>query len=221
MRRFQQIAPGVALSLFGCLVAASVLQGCQPGKLCDKEEYSDLCANPPTGGTGGGGVGGGGSGGGGTGGGGSGGNRDGGAMEMAAAPVNDDTPVADCADYNTLGKMDTFFAMRCGSDGACHTSPGATAWTDMKMPKVYSRLLNVAPKFACTADKMIDPGDWSKSVLLVKVRDAMPLCKNGSKAGTTVMPPPLAAQAQAMKQDPLTDAEKTCLENFVRAAAGK
>jgi hypothetical protein len=211
MRRFQQIAPGIGLLLFGCTAAAVVVQGCQPGKLCDKEEYTELCDNPQLGGTGGGGTGGGG-----TGGGGAGGNRDGGGMEMAA--VNASTPVPDCPEYNTLGGMDEFFGKRCGHETACHTMAGANAWSDLKMPNIYSRMLNTAPKFACIPDRMLDPADWQKSVLLVKSRDAMPKCKNGSTAGTTAMPPPLAAQGSTVKQDPLTDAEKKCLENFVRVA---
>ena len=70
----------------------------------------------------------------------------------------------------------------------------------MKMPNVYSRLLDaptkVRPASAMTDNKIIDTADWQKSLMLVKTRDAMPKCKNGSTAGA-VMPLPLAMQSDA------------------------
>jgi hypothetical protein len=212
MRRFQQIAPGVGLLLFGFATAAAVIQGCAPGKICDNPEYQIQC-EMRTGGSGGGGTGGGGTGGGGSGGGG------------GTAALSASTAVPECpTEFNTLGKMDNFFAMRCGHEGPCHTSPGSAVWSDLKMPNVYSRMLDAPTKGTCigmSENKIIDKADWQKSLMLVKTRDAMPKCKNGSTAGA-VMPLPLAMQSNVtMKQDPLTDAEKRCLENFVRVAAGK
>jgi hypothetical protein len=215
MRRFQQIAPGVGLLLFGFATAAAVIQGCKPGTICDNPEYQGPC-EMPTGGTSG-------SGGGGTGGGGTGG-RDGGGMEAMAPAAS--TPVPDCpTEYNTLGKMDNFFAMRCGHENACHAMTGGNVWSDMKMPNVSGRFFNTPTKNVCLSQaaadrRMLNADDWQAGMMLVKTRDAMPKCKNGMTAGT-IMPPPEAMQAAAMKQPPLTDAEKKCLESWIRVASGK
>jgi hypothetical protein len=219
MHRFQKISPGVGLAVLASAAAAIVIASCKPGTICDKPDYEELCANPQLGGTSGSvDSGGGGSGGrGGTGGGGSGGTGGGG----STGTVGPDTPVANCAQYNTLGKMDTFFAMRCGQDGLCHTGGGANAWSDLKTAPVFMRMLNTAPKFVCKTQKMIDPADWQKSVILLKTQQEMPKCADGTAAGATTMPPPESAQAGvAMKQAPLSAAEKTCIENFLRAATG-
>jgi hypothetical protein len=222
MQRIHKIAPGVGLALVVSAMAATVIQGCAPGKICDKPEYEAQCAMP-TGGTGGGGTGGSGGGGsGGSGGGGAGGNRDGGGTDAGGPNVSASTALADCTEYNTLGKMDEFFGKRCGHETGCHTMAGATVWSDLKMANVFSRFANTSTKGTCigqTENKMLDMADWQKSMILVKTRDAMPKCKNGTAAGT-IMPAPEAMQAASMKQPPLTDAEKKCIENFVRVATG-
>jgi hypothetical protein len=213
MRRFQQIAPGIGLLLFGCTAAAVVVQGCQPGKLCDKEEYTELCDNPQLGGTGGGGTGGGG-----TGGGGAGGNRDGGGME-ALKTVTRDTPVADCpTEFNTVGKMDNFFAMRCGPDGSsCHLPAFDIAWRDFKSADVWMRMAaDTTRTTVCAGSRIIDNRNWANSLMLAKVKDPV-ACPPGSTGNAGLRMPP-ANMAPMM--DPLSPAELKCLENFVRAATG-
>ena len=213
MRRFQQIAPGIGLLLFGCTAAAVVVQGCQPGKLCDKDEYTELCENPQLGGTGGGGTGGGG-----TGGGGAGGNRDGGGMEVLKT-VTRDTPVADCpTEFNTVGKMDNFFAMRCGPDGSsCHLPAFDIAWRDFKTADVWMRMADPATRTTvCAGSRIIDSRNWANSLMLAKVKDPV-ACPPGSSGAPGLRMPP-ANMAPMM--EPLNAAELKCLENFVRAASG-
>ena len=210
MRRFQQIAPGIGLLLFGFTAATVVVQGCQPGTLCDKEEYQEQCANP-RGGSGG-------TGGGGSGGGGMGGNRDGG-METTMKVVTRDTPVADCpTEYDTVGKMDNFFAMRCGPDGStCHTPALATAWKDFKTADVWMRMREetVRPT-VCTGSRIIDTRNWANSLMLFKVKDPV-ACPPGSTGQAGLRMPP--ANMPPM-MDALSAAEIRCLESYLRAATG-
>jgi hypothetical protein len=213
MQCFQQIAPGFGLLFVSCMVAAVVVQGCQPGKLCDKDEYQELCENPQLGGTGGGG-----SGGGGTGGGGSGGNRDGGGMEMLKV-VTRDTPVADCPnEFNTVGKMDAFFKMRCGPDGSnCHTPAFAIAWRDFNTADVWMRMADPATKTAaCAGSRIIDNRNWASSLMLAKVKDPVACPPGSTGAAGLRMPPP----GMVPMMNPLSADELKCLENFVRAATG-
>lgn len=218
MRHFQKITPGVGLLFFGCTAAAVVIQGCKPGTICENDEYAELCANPQ-GGSGGGGSGGGGSGGGGSGGGGSGGGGSGGGGSGGGNPVNSNTAVADCpTEFNTLGKMDNFFAMRCGPDGSsCHLPAFDVAWRDFKSADVWMRMSNPTTKTTvCAGSRIIDTRNWNNSLMLAKVKDPT-TCPSGStgQAGLRMPPanmPPMMAVLSA--------AELKCLESFVRTATG-
>jgi len=142
--------------------------------------------------------------------------------------VNAATQVVDCPGYNTLGKMDLFFAMRCGGDALCHSA--AIPWTDLKSPDVWRRMLDAWPRAACIGGapdvraKIIDRANWRNSVLLTKSQDP-PACPSGTlpTSGQVGWPMPPSEENQGNlvpRQPPLTAEERLCIENFVRAATG-
>lgn len=136
----------------------------------------------------------------------------------APVAVNANTPLTKCTKYPTLGKMDEFFTMRCGTTPLCHGT--GAVWTDMKMPAVWMRLLDKAPVVSCSKGKILDKTTPANSIMLVKAKNMMPACPPNTGDPTsigTVMPPPNNTDKQA----PLTAEEIACLENFVTAAAGK
>jgi hypothetical protein len=130
-----------------------------------------------------------------------------------------------CPTLDDLGKMDTFFAQRCGVDALCHGA--GSPWTDLQSPEVFKRLLDARSRAACNVvgsdAKIIDKANWENSVLLVKTRET-PVCPPGTMPSFGPgfpMPPPLRLQDALMPtQPPLTADERLCIESFVRAATG-
>jgi hypothetical protein len=189
---------------------------CQPGELpCDRsQDWQQLCAqaaggvggDTPTGGAGG----------------------AGGASTPTGTPPapgspTADTPVKECAKYPTLGAMDQFFAARCGAGGtgSCHITGTAAIWNDMFSKDVWRRLQTEPAKSSCKgAAKMINAEKWSESLILAKIQP-MPVCPPGPMAGASAgipMPPQAGFQPlmEALKPD-----EVKCIENFLKAIAGK
>ena len=198
---------GAKAAMAGLILSGVLLAGCQPGVLpCDKDqEWQAICkgnadALPAAGG---------GSGNGGSGQGGS----SGGSGGNGGTALTKDTAITGCDKYKTLGAMDDFFAMRCGSNAACHDGAGASAWTNLKMPDVWSRLKNTPAKFSCRGDNIIDGTSWDKSVLWRKTR--MPVMCAGANPAMSVMPPPAIEPKMPM----LTTAEDDCLKGFLKAIA--
>jgi hypothetical protein len=134
--------------------------------------------------------------------------------------VSATTAVAGCDKFNTLGGADAFFKMRCGTGTSCHPVGLKDIWQDFESANAFSRLLNRDAKVTCIAGKgkIIDGTDHTKSILLLKTKDAMPKCADGATAGELM--PPQSMSPMGM-YPALSAAEKTCIENFVKAAAGK
>jgi hypothetical protein len=229
-RRSGQVA-AVGLTLL--VAAAGGWLACQPGALdCEESDCSDWQRVSAAGGAAAGSGGMAGRGGGTAGMGGSmagtgggmagmgGGGRGGMGGGAPAGPPTAATPVPGCAAYPTLGDMDKLFTKSCAQTNACH-GKGAP-WTEL-LANVWMTAPTAKAKLTCGSAPLIDMASPDKSLILLKTKDAMPKCANGSAAGT-IMPPldkDQALPAGAMKVPPLTAAEKTCIENFVKAAAGK
>jgi hypothetical protein len=213
---------GVGTAL-GAVIVGSVMWfgGCQPGQLpCDKDDWKAICtttSNPSSGSSTGGNSGNsggssgsnsGGSAGGSNSGGSNGGNAD--AMPPATGgKPNADTKVEGCGDYKTLGQMDTFFEKKCGSGTACHQAN--SVFGEFKGNKMWERGQTTKTKFDCMGTLLIDPSDATKGAFFLKI--------NGdAKCGGAPlkMPPPNATPDQQLSGD-----EKTCLENYLKAIAGK
>jgi hypothetical protein len=197
----------IVLALVSLLGGAAWLS-CQPGELpCDSTpEWQAVCKREGgAGGTGG-------------------GSPMGGAGGMAPV-VNKDTAVMDCAQWKTLGEMDKFFSARCAGDGAatqCHVSANAAAWNDFTAADIWMRLKDQPPKFACKGggSKLINTATWADSVILAKAKAGAgtPMCPAGSNTPGLGMPP----QSTFMpKMDVLSADETKCLENYLKAIAGK
>ncbi len=200
--------------------SATLIFSCAPGNL-DCVSLGKLCTDPAMpdddGGAGTGAAGTGGKAGAGAagsaGGGGTGGMAGTGGTGVTASAA---TVVTGCTRFPTLGDMDKFFGMRCGTTSACHGT--GAPWSDLKMPDVWKRMLNAAPKLTCVASaKIIDKTTPANSLLLVKAKQATPMCQGGGEAGTQ-MPPPGNTM---MIATPLPADELDCLTAFVNAAAGK
>jgi hypothetical protein len=140
----QSRVAGVGTAVGAVILGSVMWLGCQPGALpCEKDDWKGICAGndsgvsvATTGGSSGGNNGG--SSGGNTGGS-SGGTGGSGAPPAAGKPTAS-TPVADCGMYKTLGDMDTFFEMKCGSNGAaCHGS--GAPFGDFKGNKMWERFV--------------------------------------------------------------------------------
>lgn len=202
--RVAGVGTAIGAVIFGALIAS-----CAPGKLpCDKDEQWRMVCDAED-------VGQGGSGGGGGGQGGASG-MGGGPSGMGGAPSGEVTAATeiDCAAYPTVGKMDDFFAMRCGVNATCHQNP--VPWSDFKSADVFKRMLDIAPKASCTGGgKLIDKANWANSVVLLKTKTPV-MCPPGATTPGTIMPPPNLPPMM----DPLSPAELTCLENFVKKVAG-
>jgi hypothetical protein len=198
------------------VVAGLLLATCQAGELpCTKDdEWKAICAgSKASGGSGGGSGGSGGS----TGGaGGSPSDAGGTGGKPATGALTKDTPIPNCSMYPTLGKMDDFFAMRCGVANGCHNEVGGSAWSNLKVTDAWMTLKNVTAKFSCKDDKLIDGTTWDKSVIWRKTRTPGPPMCAGSGLTMSIMPPPLLDP----KMDALSADESTCLQNFLKAIAG-
>lgn len=179
---------GLAAVLFSQLTA------CAPGVIdcnvfpCDQ-----------SGGGGGGGPGGDGSGGGGSGG----------------MPGNE-TPVADCAEFATVGAIESnFLSMKCGSkESACHNSKAV--WGNFETLPLYNKLISRKSVVACSGTLVVDPADPSKSILLTKLEDK-PACTGAAEGAGERMPLTTTADPRPL----LTPAEKTCLTNYVKAITSR
>ena len=195
------------------VVGVWLLAASQAGELpCTKDdEWKAICAgSKASGGSGGGGTGTGG------GGGSSGGAQgDAGGTGGMPAAVNKDTPIANCSKYPTLGKMDDFFAMRCGVAVNCHNA--MAPWTNMALTDSWMVLKDAVPKIDCKSDKIVDSTTWSKSLVWVKTRKpGPPACPTAGGIPGTIMPPP----EMMPKMDALTADEDMCLQGFLKAIAG-
>jgi hypothetical protein len=126
--------------------------------------------------------------------------------------------VANCTKYPTLGKMDEFFAARCGLDGLCHNTSTAGLWKDLKTPKVWERMIQPGVKSGaavCADSKIIDTTDWDKSVIWLVTRSPKGTCPDPSKTIARPMPPQDVTPTTPL----LTAEENTCLENYLKAIA--
>jgi len=138
--------------------------------------------------------------------------------------VTENTPVANCSKFTTLGLADAWFTMRCGFNGACHGN--GAPWTDMTQAPLWMKLQNKKPIVACSGGsaKLIDTTDWMKSYLFIKTSQMAPACPSGGIAPGTIMPPPDAMQALpagVAHAAPLAADELTCVAQFAQAAAGQ
>ncbi len=131
-----------------------------------------------------------------------------------------DTPVKDCAKYPTLGSMDQFFAARCGAGGmgSCHITATAGIWNDMFSKDVWRRLQMESGKTSCKGAKMINADKWSDSLILAKIQ-ATPACPPGGAGSAGIAMPPQAGFTPLMEV--LKADEVKCIENFLKAIAGK
>lgn len=197
------------LGLVGALAlggAASLAACLSPGKLdCEEVDCGGGTGGDQQGGTGGGNSGG--SGGGGSGG--AGGNA-GGAGGGNAGGVTAETAIMGCDAANTVGKFETdILVAKCATMTACHKK--GTVFGDYSSPEAWKRFID-KPGSSYTKCKLADPADVTKSLLLIKVKEAMPKCA-GEDAGSQ-MPPATAAVK-------LTTAEAACFDGYVKAITGK
>jgi hypothetical protein len=138
--------------------------------------------------------------------------------DAAPAPtVSDQSPLAGCPQYPTLGAFEEgMIVPRCGT-GTCHSTNGRPFAPDMMGRPVYPRLLDRKVMGATTAcdrgnDRYIDsraaPED---SYLVSKVRDDKPVCPDGKPAGARM---PLGTKG-------LGPDEVACFVSYVRALTGR
>jgi hypothetical protein len=206
-RRSTRVA-GVGMAV-GFMFAVAGLGACSPGSL--PGDFQVPGVTPATGGTSGGNTGGAP----GPAAGGSVGSMGGsGGMPSAGGAVSPSTPVANCTKFSTLGDADGFFKMRCGVASNCH---GASApWTEMSGTNLFMSLLDAKPKFDCTSDKIINSGDYMKSLLVAKTSQMAPACPTGGTSAMALMPPANMMPMMA----PLNPDEVTCIQQFAKAASG-
>jgi hypothetical protein len=195
-----------AVILFGTVIGL----GCAPGALpCDPpkdDDWKKICAmTPGTGAVGGTNTGGSSGSGGGT-------PPGSGGMAMADAGGTGGLAakeVPNCADYKTVGDMETkFFAMRCGEGAACHAA--MSPFGDLKGSGMSTRMLDKPATLNCLTPmpaKWIDKADYMKSLMLVKGMD-MPKCPqdNTKMAGARMPSAPMM---------PLSAAETNCLKSYL------
>lgn len=131
------------------------------------------------------------------------------------------TPVKNCAAYPTLGEMDKLFVKSCGVDTFCHLAK--IPYGDLKTGDIWNRMKDIKPALACADGKMVDSQNVANSILLVKIKQAVPACPPmAGKDPGTIMPPLMKDQiASKTKVMPLTPAEIACFEGFANAVAGK
>lgn len=134
------------------------------------------------------------------------------------SPPPGNTPVPGCGVYDTVAKMDDFFALRCGNAN-CHAPLFAVAWQDFQSPNVWMRMFNKQSAATCDRKaRVIDAAHPENSMMLVKTKQMTPMCPPGTSGlAGTLMPTPRNMEGVA----PLTDAEVNCLQNFVNAVVGK
>ncbi|MDX2020614.1 MAG: hypothetical protein SF187_10255 [Deltaproteobacteria bacterium] len=145
--------------------------------------------------------GGGGGGGGGSSGGGSGGGGASGGDVLGKTVEN-------CGDYPTIGEVETkLIKVKCGDPSGCHGTSGAKFPPELKTANMYERLFDKPGVGVCTSDKLIDSGDSAKSMMLTKLGDT-PKCTDGSDGG---------AKMPFSDKTMLTDGDKTCLQEYVKA----
>jgi hypothetical protein len=202
---------GIGTAMGAVIFLGSMGLGCQPGTLpCDKPEWKSICESDGGGVTSSGGS----SGSGGTTGGmggssGSGGGS--GTPDAGGGGVTAATPIMNCSDFKTVGDMDKFFGMRCGEGATCHPTTAAATFGDLKSPDVFKRIVTKS-SLTCTGVKLADTSDYTKGLIWAKT-EAMPKCPGGTSAAGAQMP--------SMPMMPLSATEKTCLENYLKALAGK
>ncbi len=187
------------------VLSAACWLSCQPGELpCDQSpEWQAICSE------GAGSVGGAG-GAGGTG---------GGDPTGGAGGVNAATPVADCPQWPNLGEMDKFFSNRCAAGMSCHVIAAANIWSDLQTAEVWRRMRDKTPIVSCKPGKMINSTAWQESVIWAKVQAASPpVCPPGASNTGITMPPQAGFEP---KLDPVNDAERKCLEGYLKAIAGQ
>jgi hypothetical protein len=197
--RVAGVGTAIGAVIFGALLSSS----CAPGKLpCDKDEAWMAVCNEPGEGQGGNGGGGGGMGGAPSG------------MGGQAGGITAETVVMGCDAFNTVGKMDQFFAMRCGPEGGatCHPTT-MTIWQDMKSPEVWKRLADKPSKYACAGGKLIDIENWENSVVWRKVK-APVMCPSGGMPFNVMPDKTMPPMPDVLKAD-----ELACLEGYLKAIA--
>jgi hypothetical protein len=204
---------GVGTAVGAVILSMGLLSGCAPGTICDKDEYAEQCKTGGANGTGTGGTGGSNSGTGGTNpsamGGTTGGTLGGGTGGSGAGGGS--KAVANCAMAATVAEVETkILAPKCAEAG-CHVPNGAFK-PDLKSAESFARLLDKPVEYVatkCKDDVYVKKSDPMKSYFLSTVKDAMPKCSDGRMGGLR-MP---------FGKPPLSDAEITCIEGYVRALA--
>ena len=207
MHASQQRKAGVGMAAVGALVLGSAFGlSCQPGDLpCDQSsEWRTLCDQaaggtggtaaptpPATGGTGG-------------------------SVAMPPAPgvVSAATAVMGCAQFDTVGKMDAFFAMRCGVSNLCHGA--GTAWTSMPAQNAFEKFKTAKAAVSCSGGPLANAANWRESVLWTKTQTPAG-CPPGSSSPGLTMPPQMTFEP---KMAVLTAPEMACLEGYLKAITG-
>lgn len=116
--------------------------------------------------------------------------------------------VENCGDYPTIADVETkLIKVKCGDPSGCHGTSGAKFPPELKNPNMYDRLFDKPGVGVCTSDKLIDSSDSAKSMLLTKLAET-PKCSDDSDGG---------AKMPYTDKTMLTDGDKTCLEEYVKA----
>jgi len=115
--------------------------------------------------------------------------------------------VSNCNDFPTIGDVETkLIKPKCGDPSGCHGNTGVKFPPELKTANAFERLFDKSP-LTCANDKLIDSGDFAKSSMLTKLGDT-PKCTDGSDGG---------AKMPSNGKTTLTAADKTCLEEYVKA----
>jgi hypothetical protein len=206
---------GVGTAVGAVILGSVMWLGCQPGQLpCEKDDWKAICTTTSNMGQGSSSGGTGGSSGGNTGGttggstGGSSGGADAGTPPATGGKPTADTKVDGCGNYKTLGEMDTFFEMKCGTGTACHNT--GSVFGEFKGNKMWERGTTTKTKFDCKDTLLIDPSEAAKGAFFMKIN------ADAKCGGVPLKMPPPNATADQM----ISGAEKTCLENYLKAIAG-
>lgn len=192
----------------GLLLSAQLLPGCAPGTVnCDDVDCDG--SGGTSGGSGGGAGGGGGSAGG-----------AGGSSGGSSGAVSLTTSVSNCGSFgSTIDEVEkSFFPMKCGTGkgGTCH---GATAvWGDFSKQPLFSGTKAFAKaSIACSGEKLINPTNAAKSVVMLKVSNDSPKCPDGSTDNGSRMP---LDETDQTKSIALSSDELNCLTSYVKAVTG-
>ncbi len=153
--------------------------------------------------------------------------KDGGSPGVATgSALSAATVVKKCDTYPTVGDMDRLFAKSCGvgTNSSCHQVKGV--YGDFKTADIWKRVKDVKTALTCIDGdkaKMVDSQNVANSMLLVKIKQATPVCPTGtgmgkaSEAGNIM--PPLPKDQLGVSVPALTPDELTCIEGFVNAIA--